>query len=63
MAAALLWARTNLRSQWRSAALVVLIAAVRAAVAKPSDISPEASRAAISYTAVPHPIARSLRSE
>jgi FtsX-like permease family len=33
MAAALLWARTNLRSQWRSAALVVLIAGLCAAVA------------------------------
>lgn len=33
MAAALLWARTNLRSQWRSAALVVVIAGLCAAVA------------------------------
>jgi|GEM_PF-4405381 len=32
MAAALLWARTNLRSQWRSAALVVLIAGLCASV-------------------------------
>lgn len=33
MPAALLWVRTNLRSQWRSAALVVLIAGLCAAVA------------------------------
>ena len=33
MAAALLWTRANLRSQWRSAALVVLIAGLCAAVA------------------------------
>ena len=33
MPAALLWARTNLRSQWRSGALVVLIAGLCAAVA------------------------------
>ena len=33
MAAALLWARANLRSQWRSAVLVVLIAGLCGGVA------------------------------